>query len=207
MRRSQLAATASVAAVAAGLLAGAGCGWPGSGSAATGGEGPAALPLPTPDSSLVAAAALDHCPSAEGDGGTATLPDAPLPCLGPGPAVRLSALRGGPTVVNVWATWCGPCRTELPHFQWLHDAADGRVRVLGVLYEDDPAGGLAFARRLGVRFPSVIDVDGELKAAGVVGLPATFFVAPDGTTSVKLGEVKSRAQLRDLVAERLGVSL
>jgi hypothetical protein len=58
-----------------------------------------------------------------------------------------------------------------------------------------------------VRFPSVIDVDGELKSSGVVGLPATFFVAPDGTTSLKLGEVKSRAELRELVAERLGVTL
>jgi cytochrome c biogenesis protein CcmG, thiol:disulfide interchange protein DsbE len=202
MRRGRVAATASVATMT--LLAS--CGGQGSGPASTGGAAAATLSPPTPDSSHVAVA-LDRCPAVEGGSGQAALPDAPLPCLGSGAPVRLSALHGAPTVVNVWATWCGPCRAELPHFQWLHDAAGGRVRVLGVLHEDDPAGGRAFARKLGVRFPSVIDVDGELKSSGVVGLPATFFVAPDGTTSLKLGEVKSRAELRELVAERLGVTL
>jgi cytochrome c biogenesis protein CcmG, thiol:disulfide interchange protein DsbE len=204
MRRGRVAAaTASVATMT--LLAG--CGGQGSGPASTGGGAAATLSPLTPDSSHVAAVALDRCPAVEGGSGQAALPDAPLPCLGSGAPVRLSALHGAPTVVNVWATWCGPCRTELPHFQWLQDAAGGRVRVLGVLYEDDPAGGRAFARKLGVRFPSVIDAHGKLKAAGVVGLPVTFFVTADGATSRKLGEVKSRAELRDLVAERLGVTL
>jgi len=198
MTRRRLPAAVAIAA-ATGLLGA--CG----GSAGAG-EASAVLPPPTPDPSLVAAAGLDRCPSVDG-GSSGTLPDTPLPCLGSGPPIRLSALAGTPTVVNVWATWCGPCRAELPHFQWLHAAAGDRVRVLGVLYEDDPDGGLAFAQKLGVRFPSVVDVDGELKRAQVVGLPATFFVAADGATTLKLGEVKSRAELRDLVAERLGVSL
>jgi thiol-disulfide isomerase/thioredoxin len=185
----------------------AGCSGPGGqGPASPDGAAAATLSPAASGSSLAAAVALDRCPAVEGGSGPAALPDAPLPCLGPGAPVRLSALHGAPTVVNVWATWCGPCRTELPHFQWLHDATGGRVRVLGVLYEDDPAGGLAFARKLGVRFPSVIDADGTLKSSGVVGLPVTFFVAPDGATSRKLGEVKSRAELRDLIAQRLGVT-
>jgi cytochrome c biogenesis protein CcmG/thiol:disulfide interchange protein DsbE len=195
-------ATATGLLGACGNVAGAGAG---SGS----GEASAALPAPTPSPSLVAAARLDRCPSVAGNGPLhgADLPDAALPCLGSGPPVRLSALRGMPTVVNVWATWCDPCRAELPHFQWLHATAGARVRVLGVLFEDDPDGGLVFVRKLGVRFPSVFDVDGKLKQAGLVGLPATFFVRADGATSLKLGEVHSRAELRALVAERLGVTL
>lgn len=176
------------------------------GGSATDDGASTALPASTPSRSLAVAAALERCPAVEGSG-SAELPDAPLPCLGAGPPVRLSALGGTPAVVNVWATWCGPCRDELPLFQWLHDTASDRVRVLGVLYEDDPGGGAAFARKLGVRFPSVVDTDGQLKAARVVGLPATFFVAADGTTSLKLGEVKSRAELRDLVTEHLRVRL
>jgi cytochrome c biogenesis protein CcmG/thiol:disulfide interchange protein DsbE len=192
--------TAAAVTAGAGLLSA--CG----GSASGAGEAAAVLAPPTADPTLVTAAGLDPCPSV-GGGSAATLPDAPLPCLGAGPPVRMSALGGMPTVVNVWATWCGPCRAELPHFQWLHATAGDRVRVLGVLYEDDPDAGLAFAKKLGVRFPSVVDGDGELKKSGAVGLPATFFVAGDGTTTVKLGEVNSRAELRDLVAERLGISL
>jgi len=196
--------------VATGLLGGCGdTASPGEGEAARSGEASAVLSAPTSNPSFVAAARLDPCPrvgdsrSVEG----ADLPDAALPCLGSGPPVRLSALHGMPTVVNVWATWCDPCREELPHFQWLDDAGGGRVRVLGVLFEDDPDGGLAFARKLGVHFPSLVDADGQLKRFRVVGLPATFFVAPDGAISLKLGEVHSRAELRDLVSERLGVTL
>lgn len=199
MRSGRPVAAVTLAAAAALLAA---CGGSDNAPRAT-----AVLPAPIADPSAIAAANLDRCPSTAGAGAQADLPDVPMPCLGAGPAVQLSALAGRPTVINVWATWCGPCRAELPHFQWLHEAAGESVRVLGVLYEDDPDGGLAFLQRLGVRFPSVLDSDGELKASRVVGLPATFFVAADGTTTLHLGEVKSQAELRDLVAARLRVAL
>ena len=58
-----------------------------------------------------------------------------LPCLGGGPAVDLAALRG-PLVVNLWDSYCGPCREEMPVLQEFHDQYGDRVGVLGIDYED-----------------------------------------------------------------------
>jgi cytochrome c biogenesis protein CcmG/thiol:disulfide interchange protein DsbE len=95
-------------------------------------------------------------------------------------------------VVNFWATWCEPCVREFP---LLARAAAGhradRLAVVGVLYRDQPDAARAFARRHGGGWPVGVDADGRTAAAwGVVGLPQTFFVRPDGTlASHQLGEL------------------
>jgi cytochrome c biogenesis protein CcmG/thiol:disulfide interchange protein DsbE len=167
------------------------------------------LPPLTADPSLVASSALEPCPSVArpGDAPPHALPDLTLPCLGEGPSVALIGLRDVPNVVNVWATWCAPCRDELPYFQALHATAGDGVRVLGVLYEDEPDGGLTYAADLGLTFPSVLDAEGELKAAGFPGLPATFFVDVTGAVvHKKFGVVSSEQELRQLVGQHLGVA-
>jgi thiol-disulfide isomerase/thioredoxin len=64
-------------------------------------------------------------------GSTGKLPDLTLPCFTGGRPVGLADLRG-PAVINLWASWCGPCRTELPAMQRLADQAGDRLRVVGV---------------------------------------------------------------------------
>ncbi|MGW0230734.1 TlpA family protein disulfide reductase [Actinopolymorpha singaporensis] len=139
------------------------------------------------------------------------LPDVTLPCLGSGPAVHLPHLKGAPTVLNVWAQWCGPCRQEAPHFQKLYAAAGDSLRVVGVDYADPrPELALAFARDLGLRYPQLADPDKRLLAPFglLVGIPATVFVNADGkVVHVAHRAYDSERELRQDVRTYLGVKL
>lgn len=134
---------------------------------------------------LRAQAKLAPCPTAgrTATDATAGLPDLTLPCLGGGPDVRLAALAGTPTVVNVWAVWCGPCREELLSFQRLAERAGTRLRVLGVDSEEGSMRApLSFVADRGVHFPSLYDQNGALRRHYATnGLPLTLFVRADGT--------------------------
>ena len=148
------------------------------------------------------------------DGG---LPRIELPCLGGGPQVDLSTLRG-PLVINLWAQWCGPCREELPYYERLHaEAGDGsgdgsgdQVEVIGVDYQDTrPDAALELAGESGVTYPLLADPGAELRVPFKVrGLPAAVFVDRDGTvTHTEYVVIRSYGQLRDLVEEHLDVTL
>ncbi len=137
------------------------------------------------------------------------LPDLTLPCLGPGEEVALRTLTGTPTVVNLWASWCAPCREELPAFARLQRAAGDRLRVLGVASQDRRAAAESFAGDT-VPFPSLLDADGEL--ASEVGarpsLPMTLFVQANGAVvDVYQGGPLTDTALRRLVREKLGVDV
>lgn len=111
-----------------------------------------------------------------GDGG---LPAVVLPALAGSGTLDVRTLEG-PAVVNLWATWCAPCRTELPAFQAASDQRDG-VRFVGVDIGEDPADAQAFLDELGVTFEQYADVHGELSdALGVAALPVTIVVDDDG---------------------------
>jgi cytochrome c biogenesis protein CcmG, thiol:disulfide interchange protein DsbE len=160
---------------------------------------------------LRAAAALEACPAAGTEPATsaATLPDLTLPCLGVGEPVPLRRLGGAPLVLNLWASWCGPCRQELPAFQQLHATASSRIRVLGVVTEDAPDSALSFTAAAGVHFPSVVDATGKLKRAlGRSLLPATLLVRADGRIAqVYTGRPLQYADPVRMVRARLGVAL
>jgi thiol-disulfide isomerase/thioredoxin len=114
-----------------------------------------------------------------------------------------------PTLVNLWGSWCAPCREELPLFQQLADTADGQVRVVGVISKDGEPQAESFAADAGVTFPSAFDGDGELMAGmGINVLPYTYFLDADGAlVYTQVGPVASVDELRGLVAEHLGVPL
>jgi peroxiredoxin len=97
---------------------------------------------------------------------------------------RLSSadLRGGPYVLNFWATWCGPCTEEMPAFErvWQEYKDDG-LTIVGVNLQDDPAKARDFAGELGVTYPLIVDEDQKLaRELGVNGLPRTYFVDAEG---------------------------
>lgn len=159
---------------------------------------------------LKAKAGMPDCP--ESTAGAAAvgggLPDITLPCLGGGRDVTLSGLTGRPTVVNLWASWCDPCREELPLLQEFATSAEGTVDVVGVDFTDTrPEAALELARRAGVTYPSMADVDGELKRPlRVRGLPWTVLVDADGRIVHTLsGQIHSIEELDQAVEEHLGV--
>ncbi len=148
---------------------------------------------------LVTAAGLPLCPSpAPAPAVAGGFPDIALDCLGGGDPVRLSSLRG-PLLVNVWASWCGPCQAETPVLSAFADAHGERVPVLGVDVGDTRPGGLAAAARWGATFPSVQDPGESLKGtlrAPYVGPPATYLLRADGTVApLILGEITDVAQI------------
>jgi thiol-disulfide isomerase/thioredoxin len=135
------------------------------------------------------------------------LPQVTLSCLGGGPAVDLSKLRG-PLVINLFAQWCGPCRAEMPYYQELHRKARGEVRVLGIDYLDtQPALALDLVRRTGVTYPLLADPSGVLRPDFKIrGLPGVVLVDADGKVAdVEFRVVRSYAELRSLVQRELDV--
>jgi cytochrome c biogenesis protein CcmG, thiol:disulfide interchange protein DsbE len=103
----------------------------------------------------------------------------------PLPGLAAGDLRGQVSVVNVFASWCGPCRDEHPVLASL--AATGKARLVGINYKDDPENARRFLGRLGNPY-AAIGVDAKGRAAidwGVYGVPETFVVGPDGTIRYK----------------------
>ena len=123
---------------------------------------------------------------------------------GPG-SKRLSDWHGTPLVVNLFASWCPACLTEMPAFESVsHDYA-GRIAVVGVDTRDSPSAGLSLARRLGVTYPLFSDTErAELYAAfGGQGMPVTAFIDRDGNVKqVYSGELNG-ALLRQLIDKLL----
>jgi peroxiredoxin len=97
--------------------------------------------------------------------------------------LRLAEQRGQVVMVNFWATWCGPCRVELPHLQRLHDKyrSAGFV-LLGVNVDDQAAAGQHMAQRMGLTFPVLHDADKAVTRRYDVGaMPGTVLIDRDGT--------------------------
>jgi len=136
------------------------------------------------------------------------MPAVVLPCLGGGPSVNLSSLKG-PTVINLWAQWCGPCRDELPYYQQLHERAGDRVQVLGIDYQDtQPRQALELVRDTGVTFPLLADPAGLVRVPfRVRGLPGVLFVDDGTVVHLEYTVIRSYQQLRDLVLEHLDVTV
>lgn len=158
------------------------------------------------------AAGLPDCPSSDPStpARPSGLPDLTLSCLGGGRAVRLAGLRGTPLVINVWAQWCGPCRSEAPAFATVSATAGRRISLLGVDYDDpSPAAALAYASSAGWRYPQLTDPDRRLAGPlRVPGPPQTIFVDAAGTVVYRhSGPFTSVPDLRSAIRDHLGVRL
>ncbi len=122
---------------------------------------------------------------------TTELPRVVLDCLGPGPAVDTADLSGQVTVVNFWASWCGPCREEMPMLASVAEETVD-VRFIGVNTKDKPEAAADFLETSGVRFEQLYDPDGEfLRRLGTVqGLPVTLVLDADGAvTLTHIGQI------------------
>lgn len=111
---------------------------------------------------------------------------------------QMTKLKGYPAVVNIWASWCGPCRAEFPHFQKVSADLGSEVAFLGVNSQDSESAAATFLESSPLPYPSFYDPDKQitetLKAGQ--GLPATaFFNAAGELTYTKLGPYVDEAGL------------
>ena len=159
------------------------------------GRVPAAPPRPGSVQRLLCAVAVTSLAcsdSADGRRGFAAPP--PVEVGRPAPAYRavsttgdsvsLAALRGKAVLLNVWATWCHPCRDEIPELQRLHERyRDRGLEIVGVSVDDAGADGAVrdFMRRYGMTYPVWRDPAEAVSATFlVVGVPATFLIDREG---------------------------
>lgn len=110
---------------------------------------------------------------------------------------QLAAVKGHPAVVNVWASWCGPCRFEFPDFQQVAAERGDEVAFIGVDADDSDDAANTFLDELPLPYPSVTDPDGAIKDAyDLRGYPATaFYNAAGERVYVKQGPYTSKEAL------------
>jgi len=99
-----------------------------------------------------------------------------------GKPIRLASYKGKVVLLNFWATWCGPCLTEIPRFNtWQTKYAPQGLQILGVSMDDDSAPVQKAARKLEFTYPVVMGDEklGE-RYGGVLGLPISYLIGPDG---------------------------
>lgn len=166
---------------------------------------------------LKATTKIEPCVPGTADRADDGLPAVSLPCLGGGESVDLAALRG-PMVINLWASWCGPCERELPIYQKFYAKHGDKVAVLGIDLQDNrPGAALELAKNSGVTYPQLADPNSDLAGSepmpAIPALPAIVFVdaegrfVVDGVPQLIFREIKNVAELEELVAERLGIEL
>lgn len=110
---------------------------------------------------------------------------------------RIERLRGYPVVVNVWASWCVPCRQEFPALQELSARYGKEVAFLGVNSEDSDDAAATFLRETPVPYPSYTDPDKEIyDSLDAVGFPDTAFYDSSGElVHLKIGQYRDHAEL------------
>ncbi len=128
-----------------------------------------------------------------------------------GEPITLADLRGHPIILNLWASWCGPCRAEMPALQRVHEAYQDTGLVLlavNATHQDSQSAALAFAAEYGLTFPVLLDLDGQVSHLYELrALPSTYFIRPDGLIEeVVIGGPMAEALLRTRVERLLELS-
>lgn len=122
-----------------------------------------------------------------------------------GETVRLSDLHGQVVVLNFWASWCPPCRWEMPFFEEISQEYRGDgVTFVGVAMSDTLEAASEFATDAGVTYPIGLDATNEItRAYRVVSLPTTFFISPDGNIQRRLTSPANEGTLHVFIRGQL----
>jgi peroxiredoxin len=128
-----------------------------------------------------------------------TAPDFTLQTID-GQQVSLSDYRGKPVILNFWASWCGPCRYEVPAFKSFYDKYENEgVAIIAVNTQDNPDNALAYAKADNLKFTIPVDPQGKVaNLYNVRGLPTTYFIDENGIiTSIKIGPFLFMEEIED----------
>jgi peroxiredoxin len=131
-------------------------------------------------------------------------PDFELASLS-GQTVRLSDRRGKPVLLNFWATWCGPCKLEMPAIQERFDQHQADFSVLAIDFDEPEADVRRFAEQLGLTFDILLDPGAKVQDLyRVRGYPTTFLVDADGIIRIHHIGLMTEDQL-DSYLEQVGI--
>jgi peroxiredoxin len=123
-----------------------------------------------------------------------------------GKTLRLSDLRGKAVLLNFWATWCGPCKIEMPWFVDLQNQyASQGLQIVGVAMDDGSKEDIAkFAKDMGVNYPILIGKEsvGD-QYGGVPALPESFLIARDGKIVDKIVGLRGKSEIEDSIKKAL----
>lgn len=128
-----------------------------------------------------------------------------------GQAIQLSSLRGQVVLVNIWASWCGPCKAEMPAMQNVFDLYSSQgftILAVNTTFQDDRQNALEFAGSRGLTFPILFDEDsGVSKQYRVQAMPTSFFVDRSGVVrhtvfGGPMSEALLRVEIEKLLAEK-----
>ena len=127
-------------------------------------------------------------------------------CLDSSPGVNVAAIKG-PAIINVWGSWCDPCKEELKYFFFFFFTKDPQVQLIGVDVEEKRIeDGRMFARTNGIMWPNLYDADGSTRKYFGMGVPVTWFIDDAGKVLFKkIGPIKSTEELRSLSFKYFGL--
>ena len=131
-----------------------------------------------------------------------------LDCLDGGVGASIDSIKG-PAIINVWGSWCGPCKEEMPILRSFYEKAQGKVLLLGIDVEEASIeDGRTFVEKNGITWPNLFDADGKSRAYFGMGVPVTWFIAADSSVAYKhIGVLKNDSELISLTSKYLGVKL
>ena len=129
-----------------------------------------------------------------------------LECLDGNSKVLLESIKG-PAIINVWGSWCTPCREEMPYLREL--AATGKVQIIGIdVEEKSMEAARKFVVEQGMTWPNLYDKDGSTKSSFGMGVPITWYLTSKSEVAYKhIGVLKSKDQLFSEVEKYLGIKL
>ena len=131
-----------------------------------------------------------------------------LDCLDGTDGASINGIKG-PAIINVWGSWCGPCKEEMPLLRSFYEKAQGKLALIGVDVEEASIeDGRKFVENNGITWPNLYDADGKSRAYFGMGVPVTWFIAADGSVAYKhIGVIKSEKELISMTSKYLGVKL